>query len=123
MNILDGDSSKREAVSRLEKQKIQLQTLKNIEVDQVKRKYELDTTRVVQENEKLKNDLVNKTVALERAEAEVRRLDYNHRNMEKINKEKVLDYEKKMATLNSEINLTQQLYKAFLDAKARRGGN
>lgn len=88
----------------------------------MKRKYELDTTRVVQENEKLKNELVNKTVALERAEAEVRRLDYNHRNMEKINKEKVLDYEKKMATLNNEINLTQQLYKAFLDAKARKEG-
>lgn len=48
MNILDGDSSKRDAVSRLEKQKIELETLKNIEVDQIKRKYELDTTRVVQ---------------------------------------------------------------------------
>ena len=44
---------------------------------------------------------MNKNVALERAEAEVRRLDYNHRNIEKINKEKVMDYEKKMATLNS----------------------
>lgn len=31
------------------------------------------------------------------------------------------DYEKKMATLNSEINLTQQLYKTFLEAKARKG--
>jgi predicted phage-related endonuclease len=30
MNILDGDSSRREAVSRLEKQKIELETLKNI---------------------------------------------------------------------------------------------
>ncbi len=40
--------------------------------------------------------------------------------MEKINKEKLFDYEKKMATLNSEINLTQELYKAFTDAKARK---
>ena len=41
---------------------------------------------MIQENEKLKTDLVNKSVALEKAEAEVKRLDYNHRNMEKINK-------------------------------------
>lgn len=50
MNILEGDSSRREAVSRLEKQKIELETLKNIEIDQIKRKYEIDTTRVIQEN-------------------------------------------------------------------------
>jgi hypothetical protein len=40
--------------------------------------------------------------------------------MEKINKDKILDYEKKMATLNSEINLTQQLYQTFMEAKARK---
>lgn len=40
--------------------------------------------------------------------------------MEKISKDKILDYEKKMATLSNEINLTQQLYKAFMDAKARK---
>jgi hypothetical protein len=50
----------------------------------------------------------------------VKRLDYQHRNMEKINREKLLDYEKKMATLNSEINLTQQLYQTFMEAKARK---
>jgi hypothetical protein len=32
----------------------------------------------------------------------------------------MVDYEKKMATLNSEINLTQQLYQTFMDAKARK---
>jgi hypothetical protein len=40
--------------------------------------------------------------------------------MEKINKDKLLDYEKKMATLNSEINLTQHLYKTFLEAKSKK---
>ena len=39
MNILDGDSARREAVSRLEKQKIEVETLKKIEVDQIQRKY------------------------------------------------------------------------------------
>lgn len=68
----------------------------------------------------MKTDLVTKAVALEKAEAEVKRLDYNHRNMEKINKEKLVDYEKKMATLNNEINLTTQLYKTFVETKARK---
>lgn len=64
--------------------------------------------------------MLNKSIALEKAEAEVKKLDYQQRNMEKINKEKLFDYEKKMATLNSEINLTQELYKAFTEAKARK---
>lgn len=50
----------------------------------------------------------------------MKRLDYNNRNMEKISREKLMDYEKKMATMNSEINLTQQLYKSFMEAKARK---
>ena len=33
----------------------------------------------------------------------------------------MIDYEKKMATLSSEINLTQQLYQNFMEAKARKG--
>ena len=66
---------------------------------------------------------MTKSVALEKAEAEVKRLDHKHRNMEKINKEKLLDYEKKMATLNNEINLTTQLYKAFVEAKARKNSH
>jgi hypothetical protein len=36
-------------------------------MDQIKRKYEMDTTRILNENEKLKTDLLNKSVALEKA--------------------------------------------------------
>lgn len=50
----------------------------------------------------------------------MKRIDFNQRNSEKINRDKILDYEKKMATLNNEINLTQQLYKTFMEAKARK---
>jgi hypothetical protein len=46
----------------------------------------------MQENEKLKTDLLNKSLALEKAETELKRLDYQQRNMEKINKDKLLDY-------------------------------
>ena len=35
----------------------------------------------------------------------------------------MFDYEKKMATLNNEINLTTQLYKAFVEAKARKSAH
>ncbi len=31
-----------------------------------------------------------------------------------MNREKLVEYEKRMATLNQEINLTQNLYKTFL---------
>lgn len=60
-------------------------------------------------------------MAYENLEAEFKKIEYQNRNIEKINKEKILDYEKKMATLNNEINLTQNLYQTFLDAKARAG--
>lgn len=39
--------------------------------------------------------------------------------MDRINKEKMIDYERKMATLNAEINLTQNLYDSFLSAKSK----
>lgn len=106
--------------SQIEKQKVEIETLRSIELDQVKRKFEIETSRVIQENEKLKTDLLNKALALEKAETELKKLDYQNRNMEKINKDKILDYEKKMATLNNEINLTQQLYQTFMEAKARK---
>lgn len=68
----------------------------------------------------MKTELLNKSIALEKAQAEVKKLDFEQRNMEKINRQKLVDYDKKMATLNSEINLTQQLYQAFMEAKARK---
>lgn len=50
MTILDGDGSRREITSQLNKQKVEIETLRNIEMDQIKRKYEMDTSRIVQEN-------------------------------------------------------------------------
>lgn len=39
MTILDGDGSRREITSQLNKQKVEIETLRNIEMDQIKRKY------------------------------------------------------------------------------------
>jgi hypothetical protein len=64
MNILEGDGSRREITSQLGKQRIEIETLKNIEMDQFKRTYEIESTRITQENEKLKTDLLNKSIAL-----------------------------------------------------------
>lgn len=49
----------------------------------------------------------------------MKKIESTNRNIEKINKEKMLEYQRKMATLNSEINLTQNLYQNFLQAKSR----
>lgn len=39
--------------------------------------------------------------------------------MDKLQKDKIREYEQKMITLTQEISVTQNLYKAFLEAKAR----
>lgn len=49
----------------------------------------------------------------------MKKIESTSRNIDKINKEKMLEYQRKMATLNSEINLTQNLYQNFLQAKSR----
>lgn len=40
-------------------------------------------------------------------------------NEARVNKDKLAEYQKKMATLNVEINMAQNLYSSFLDAKSR----
>lgn len=37
----------------------------------------------------------------------------------RLNKDKLVEYQKKMATLNMEINLAQNLYNSFIEAKSR----
>jgi hypothetical protein len=53
------------------------------------------------ENEKLTNNLHNKTISLENLEDEFKKLEHINRNIERINKDKLVEYEKKMSTLNS----------------------
>ena len=48
-------------------------------------------------------------------------MEHINKNIDRINKEKLIDYQKKMATLNNEINITQNLYQNFLEAKSRSG--
>ena len=73
------------------------------------------------QNEKLQTDLLNKEIAYGNLENEFKKLEHINKNIDRINKEKLIDYQKKMATLNNEINITQNLYQSFIDAKARSG--
>lgn len=49
----------------------------------------------------------------------MKKLEGLSKNHEKLAKEKRIEFEKKMATLNSEIYLTQNLYQNFIEAKSR----
>lgn len=84
---------------------------------------EIELTKIMGQNQKLQNNLLQKTLALETVQQQFKRLQHINKNIEKRNKEKLIEYEKKMATLNSEINLTQTLYEQFLQAKSREGVN
>lgn len=65
--------------------------------------------------------MLNKSIAYENLEGEFKKLEHINKNIDRINKEKLVEYQKKMATLNNEINLTQNLYQSFIDAKSRSG--
>jgi hypothetical protein len=103
----------------LERQKNELDALKRMEVDQIKKKYEIEVTRLSNQNEKLQTDLLNKSIAYENLEGEFKKLEHVNKNIDRINKEKLVEYQKKMETLNNEINITQNLYQSFVEAKSR----
>ena len=90
-----------------------------MEVDQLRKKYEIESARLITSNEQLKTEILNKTIQFENMESEFKRLDYKHRNADKLQRDKIKEYEQKMITLTQEINITQNLYQAFLEAKAR----
>ena len=90
-----------------------------MEVDQITKTFEIEVTKLTNHNQKLQTDLLQRSIAVETLEGELKKIENTNRNIEKINKEKMLEYQRKMATLNSEINLTQNLYQNFLQAKSR----
>ena len=120
LGIIDSGGVRRELTSEIEKQKNELEAIKRMEVDQIRKKCEIEITRLNNLNEKLQTDLLNKEIAFGELESEFKKLEHINKNIDKINKEKMIEYQKKMATLNNEINLTQNLYKTFLESTARK---
>ena len=120
LSMLDSGGVRRELGAEMEKQKTELEAIQRMQVDNMRKKYEVQLTRLTNQNEKLQTDLLKKTNDCDELEAEFKKLEYVNKNMERLNKEKLIEYQKKMATLNNEINLTQNLYKTFVEAKARQ---
>ena len=118
---LESGGVRRELNSELERQKSELEAIKRMEVDQLRRKMEIELTKLMSENEKLNTNLQNKSIAFDNLEEEFKKLEHINKNVDRISKEKLVEYEKKMATLNSEINLTKTLYDKFLENKSRQG--
>ncbi len=58
-------------------------------------------------------------INFDKLEEEYKRVMNTTKNVDRINKQKLIDYERKMAALNAEINLTQNLYNSFLTAKSK----
>jgi hypothetical protein len=85
-----------------------------MEIDQIKKKFELDIERISNDNKRLKSELLNRNLAYENLEEEFRKMESSNKILERINKDKLIEYQKKMAALNSEIYLTQNLYQSFM---------
>jgi hypothetical protein len=62
-------------------------------------------------------------LAFEELQDEFKKLEHVNKNIDKINKETLIEYQKKMATLNQEILISQNLYRTFMEAKARQKEN
>lgn len=87
----------------------------------MRKKYDLEVTRLTNINDQLQAELTKKTLECEKLEEELKKMSSKHKNAEKISKEKMASYHKKMATLNSEILLTQNLYQSLVGAKSQMG--
>lgn len=71
---LDAGGVRRELNSELERQKSELEAIKRMEVDQIRRKTEIELTKLMSENEKLTTQLQKKTISLENLETEFKKL-------------------------------------------------
>lgn len=60
--------------------------MKRMEVDQVTKKFEVEVSRLTNQNEKLQTDLLNKSIAFENLENEFKKLEHINKNIDRINK-------------------------------------
>lgn len=57
-----------------------------MEVDQVRKKFEIEVSKLTSQNEKLQTDLLNKSIAFENLENEFKKLEHINKNIDRINK-------------------------------------
>ena len=63
-----------------------MEAMKRMEVDQVTKKFEVEVSRLTNQNEKLQTDLLNKSIAFENLENEFKKLEHINKNIDRINK-------------------------------------
>ncbi len=71
-----------------------------MELDQATRRIEIEMTHLKNDNEKLQTDLLKKNIQYDNLEEDMKKLQSMNKNIDIINREKLVEYEKKMATLN-----------------------
>ena len=100
----------------IEKQQIDLELAKKQEVEDLKKKHEIELDRYRFELSNLQTQLNTRNIEIEKLNEELKKLDSSS---EKVLKGKFQEYQQKLAALNSEIHLTQNLYNSFMEGKSR----
>ena len=72
-----------------------------MQLDQVHRQYEIEVTRINNENQKLQNDLTQIRINFDKLEEEYKKEKNTNKNIDRISKEKIIEYERKMSALNA----------------------
>lgn len=71
------------------------------------------------ERDKLKAELAQSKLQYNELDDNFKKVSSLVASEARLNKDKLVEYQKKMATLNMEINLAQNLYNNFIEAKSR----
>ena len=72
-----------------------------MQLDQVHRQYQIEVTRLNNENQKLQNDLTQIRINFDKLEEEYKKEKNTNKNIDRISKEKIIEYERKMSALNA----------------------
>ena len=64
-----------------------------MQLDQVHRQYEIEVTRINNENQKLQNDLTQIRINFDKLEEEYKKEKNTNKNIDRISKEKIIEYE------------------------------
>ena len=110
---------RRDKLAELDKQRHELEALFREQMDQVRNALQLDNDKLRVERDRLKSELAQLKLQHAELDDNFKKISSLVANEARLNKDKLAEYQKKMATLNMEINLAQNLYSSFLDAKSR----
>jgi hypothetical protein len=65
-NFVEAGSIRRELAGEIERQKAEFESMKKMQIDQVHRQYEIEMTRVSNDNQRLQNELTELRISFEK---------------------------------------------------------